>query len=384
MSSLKKSLLNKMIKKILFLTGTRADFGKLKSLIHKVESAEQFDAHLFVTGMHMIATYGMTAKEVEKSGFQSIYKYINQNKHDSMDVILSKTIIGLSDYVKELKPDMIVVHGDRVEAMAGAIVGSLNNILVSHIEGGEVSGTIDELIRHSVSKMSHLHFVSNEKAKQRLLQLGEREESVYEIGSPDLDIMTSSKLPKLEDVKLRYEIDFNEYAVFMYHPVTTDVENLPQHIRETVNALIDSRQQYVVIYPNNDLGSDIIINELSRLKENANFRLFPSLRFECFLTLLKNTKFIIGNSSAGIREVPFYGLPTINLGSRQYNRSNAKSIFNVNENYDSILDTIKMALSSQVEPVHEFGEGNSDMKFLSLLSGNEIWKTSKQKIFHDR
>jgi UDP-N-acetylglucosamine 2-epimerase (hydrolysing) len=186
-----------MTKKILFLTGTRADFGKLKSLMHKVEDAEQFDAHLFVTGMHMIATYGMTANEVEKSGFQSIYKYINQNKHDSMDVILSKTIMGLSDYVKEVQPDMIVVHGDRVEAMAGAIVGALNNILVSHIEGGEVSGTIDELIRHSVSKMSHLHFVSNEKAKQRLLQLGEREKSVYIIGSPDLDIMTSSNLPKL-------------------------------------------------------------------------------------------------------------------------------------------------------------------------------------------
>jgi UDP-N-acetylglucosamine 2-epimerase (hydrolysing) len=373
-----------MIKKILFLTGTRADFGKLKSLMHKVEGAEQFETHIFVTGMHMIATYGMTAKEVEKSGFQSIYKYINQNKHDSMDVILSKTITGLSDYVKELQPDMIVVHGDRVEAMAGAIVGALNNILVSHIEGGEVSGTIDELIRHSVSKMSHLHFVSNEKAKQRLLQLGELEQNVYEIGSPDLDIMTSSHLPTLEDVKLRYEIDFDKYAIFMYHPVTTDVENLPQNIRETVNALIDSGQQYIVIYPNNDLGSDIILNELSRLKGNANFRLFPSLRFECFLTLLKNTKFIIGNSSAGIREVPFYGIPSINLGSRQDNRSNARSIFNVNEDYDSILDTIKLALSSKFKPVQEFGEGNSDVKFLNYLSGMEILNTSKQKIFRDR
>ncbi|MDF5252590.1 UDP-N-acetylglucosamine 2-epimerase, partial [Vibrio parahaemolyticus] len=147
------------MKKMLFLTGTRADFGKLKSLISKVEENPALEAHIFITGMHMMAKYGMTANEVDKAGFKSTYRYINQNGFDSMDVVLSKTIQGLSDYVKELGPDMIVIHGDRVEAMAGDIVGALNNILVAHVEGGEVSGTIDELIRHSVSKMSHLHFV---------------------------------------------------------------------------------------------------------------------------------------------------------------------------------------------------------------------------------
>ncbi len=373
-----------MTKRILFLTGTRADFGKLKSLIHKVENSEKFDVHIFVTGMHMISTYGMTAKEVEKSGFKSIYKYINQNKHDSMDVILAKTIMGLSDYAKELKPDMIVVHGDRVEAMAGAIVGSLNNILVSHIEGGEVSGTIDELIRHSVSKMSHLHFVSNNRARERLLQLGENENSIYVIGSPDLDIMTSPNLPSLYDATKRYDIDFESYAVFMYHPVTTDIINLPQNIKQTVDALIKSKLQYIVIYPNNDDGSEIILNELSRLEHNTNFKVFPSLRFECFLTLLKNSQFIIGNSSAGIREVPFYGLPSINLGTRQKNRSNAQSIFNINEDTNVILDTIEKALLSKFEPEKEFGEGNSDEVFSKLLEKDELWNTSNQKIFIDK
>ncbi|MPY01274.1 MULTISPECIES: UDP-N-acetylglucosamine 2-epimerase, partial [unclassified Salinivibrio] len=165
------------MKKILFLTGTRADFGKLKSLIGKVESHPHFEAYVFITGMHMMAKYGMTAREVEKAGFKNLYTYINQNSYDSMDITLAKTIQGLSDYVAETSPDMIVVHGDRVEAMAGAIVGALNNILVAHVEGGEVSGTIDELIRHSVSKMSHIHFVSNQMAKSRLIQLGETESS---------------------------------------------------------------------------------------------------------------------------------------------------------------------------------------------------------------
>ncbi|UPR28455.1 UDP-N-acetylglucosamine 2-epimerase (hydrolyzing) [Vibrio crassostreae] len=372
------------MKKILFLTGTRADFGKLKSLIKKVEEHPEFDAHIFITGMHMIAKYGMTANEVSKAGFKSLYKYINQNGHDSMDIVLSKTIQGLSDYVKELQPDMIVVHGDRVEAMAGAIVGSLNNILVAHIEGGEVSGTIDELIRHSVSKMSHLHFVSNEKAKSRLIQLGEAESNIFVIGSPDLDIMTSPNLPTLDEAKERYNIPYDEYSVFMYHPVTTEVEKLPQQISNAVDALLESKENFVVIYPNNDHGSEVIINELARLEGNDHFKVYPSLRFEYFLTLLKNAKLMVGNSSAGVREVPFYGKPSINLGSRQDNRSDARSIINVTESKACILEAIKEAQMTTFEPVMEFGQGTSDLLFLDSISQGSFWSTSKQKLFIDR
>ncbi len=373
-----------MNKKILFLTGTRADFGKLKSLIKKVEGSTALDAHIFVTGMHMLAKYGMTANEVEKSGFSSIYKYINQNEYDSMDIILAKTIQGVSDYVKEIKPDMIVVHGDRVEAMAGAIVGALNNILVSHIEGGEVSGTIDELIRHSVTKLSHLHFVSNQSAKDRLIQLGESESSIYIFGSPDLDIMTSPALPSLENTKEHYGITFSKYSVFMYHPVTTEVESLPNKIKETIDALIESDKQFIVIYPNNDHGSEIIINELKRLNHNPNFKIFPSIRFEYFLTLLKNADFMIGNSSAGVREMPFYGKSSINLGSRQNNRSKALSIFNVDELKDDILQTIELASNSTFEEEKEFGHGNSDELFIKELERISLWDTPKQKIFIDQ
>ncbi|QUM77864.1 UDP-N-acetylglucosamine 2-epimerase (hydrolyzing) [Moritella sp. 24] len=371
------------MKKIVFLTGTRADFGKLKSLINKVEGSNEFDAHIFVTGMHMLSKYGMTANEVTKSGFKSIYRYINQHSGDSMDGILAKTIHGLSDYIKEIEPDMIVVHGDRVEAMAGAIVGSLNNILVAHIEGGEVSGTIDELIRHAVSKMSHLHFVCNEKAKQRLIQLGELSSSIYIIGSPDLDIMTSINLPSLDDVKLRYGIEFDKYAVFMYHPVTTDLDALPYNIKQTVDAMLESDHNYVVIYPNNDHGTDIIIKELSRLEGNERFKIYPSLRFESFLTLLKNTTFMMGNSSAGVREIPFYGLPSINLGSRQDGRAKAKSIINVNENCDDILNAIDLTGVSKLMPVREFGNGNSDELFFNELTKPMLWNKAKQKVFVD-
>ncbi|BCN25706.1 UDP-N-acetylglucosamine 2-epimerase [Vibrio alfacsensis] len=371
------------MKKILFLTGTRADFGKLKSLIKKVEYHAQFEAHIFITGMHMMAKYGMTANEVEKSGFKSLYKYINQNGHDSMDIVLSKTIQGLSDYVQDLKPDMIVVHGDRVEALAGAIVGSLNNILVAHIEGGEVSGTIDELIRHSVSKMSHLHFVSNDFARKRLIQLGECESSIFVIGSPDLDIMKSNELPSLVDVKDRYDIDFDKYSILMYHPVTTALNELGENIREVVSGVIDSGLNYVVIFPNNDHGSDVIINEYERLKGNCRFKIYPSVRFEYFLTLLKNAEFIIGNSSAGVREAPFYGKPTINLGSRQNNRSNAESILNVEENSQQILSAIRQSERKLFLKTREFGDGKSNELFIKAIQEEKTWQVRTQKIFMD-
>lgn len=371
------------MRKILFLTGTRADYGKLKSLIRRVADSDQFEDHIFATGMHLLSKYGMTVNEIEKSGFKSIYKFINHNLSDSMDVILSKTIHGLSDYVKELSPDMIVVHGDRVEALAGAIVGSLNNILVAHIEGGEVSGTIDELIRHSVSKMSHLHLVANDNAKNRLLQLGEHKDNVFIIGSPDFDMMTSNELPSINEVRDRYNIVFDEYAVFMYHPVTTEVDNLSQNIKETIDALIESNIKYIVIYPNNDLGSKIILKEFERLEHNENFKIFPSVRFECFLTLLKHSKFMVGNSSAGVREVPFYGKPTINLGSRQNKRSNASSIINVNEVKEDILRALELAKTSSFEPIQEFGEGNSDELFFEIICSKSTWNTPKQKVFCD-
>jgi len=149
-----------MMKNILFVTGTRADYGKIKSLMKKVKKSSDFDLMIFVTGMHMLSKYGATYNEIEKDGFTNLYKYINQTENSSMDNVLANTILGLSNYINEYQIDLIVVHGDRVEALAGAIVGALNNIRVAHIEGGEISGTIDDSIRHAITKFSHIHFVA--------------------------------------------------------------------------------------------------------------------------------------------------------------------------------------------------------------------------------
>jgi UDP-N-acetylglucosamine 2-epimerase (hydrolysing) len=369
--------------KIVFLTGTRADFGKLKSLIEILSSDEQFEVHIFATGMHMDEKYGFTVKEIELYNYSNIFKYINHDSDSVMDMTLGRTIQGFASYVHLIKPDLIVVHGDRLEALAGASVGALNNVLVAHIEGGEISGTIDELIRHAVSKLSHTHFVANEDAKKRLVQMGEIENSVYIIGSPDMDIMRSKKLPSLENVFKHYGISFSQYAISLFHPVTTEVEYLAEYARNYFAALNESGLNYIVIYPNNDKGSEFIMHHIRECQGNEKCKVFPSIRFESFLTLIKNASFIIGNSSAGIREAPYYGIPTINIGSRQNKRSTNADIIHVSYSKNDILHAIQNALQKHIEPKQLFGSGESDLLFAEILHTAQFWKTSKQKIFSD-
>jgi UDP-N-acetylglucosamine 2-epimerase (hydrolysing) len=372
------------MKRILFLTGTRADFGKIKSLIEICNNSKDFEVDIFVTGMHLHKQYGETVIEIERCGYPRIFKFFNYTSETTMDLTLAKTIDGLSGYIKEYRPDLIIVHGDRAEALAGAIVGALNNILVGHIEGGEVSGTIDELIRHSVSKLSHIHFVSNELAKKRLVQMGELEEQVFIIGSPDIDVMFSNNLPSLSLVKEYYQIPFEKYAVVLFHPVTTEQDRIQKDVDLFVNSMLSDSGNYVVIFPNNDMGSSTILSAYKSLKENPRFKIFPSLRFEYFLTLLKNAEFMIGNSSAGIREAPYYGIPSINLGSRQRNRAFGETIIHADFESGEIANAITTARTrGKGQPKYDFGKGNSSEQFFEIVSHPNFWNSAHQKQFND-
>lgn len=370
-------------KKVAFLTGTRADFGKLKSLIEILNQGVLFEVFIFVTGMHLDEKFGFTVNEIERYNYPNIFKYINHDSEEMMDMTLGKTIQGFASYVHIIKPDLIIVHGDRIEALAGASVGALNNIQVAHIEGGELSGTVDEIIRHAVSKMSHTHFVANEDAKKRLIQMGEMEGDIYIIGSPDMDLMLSDKLPSVEQVKKHYEIDFEHYAISLFHPVTTEMEAMETYADQYFKALELSKLNYLVVYPNNDKGSEIIQSKIRKLKKKNCFKIFPSIRFESFITLLKNAQFLIGNSSAGIREAPYYGLPTVNVGSRQNKRSNNEDIIHTGYNTAEIGAGIKLALEKKIPAKQLFGAGNSDILFKEILSNQQFWEKNKQKTFSD-
>ncbi len=379
-----RRLKSKAMKKILFITGTRADYGKIKSLLKEVEADPQFELYIFVSGMHLVDKLGSTYREVLKDKYENVYVDFSQANTGIMSFDLGNVISDLTNYCRKIKPDMIVIHGDRIDALAGAVVGALNNIVVAHIEGGELSGTIDESIRHANTKLSHLHLVSNQEAKERLLQLGEETKRIFVIGSPDVDIMLSDRLPSLDEAKKRYEIGFEKYAICMYHPVTTEVGKLKRNVENLVNAMLDSERNYIVVYPNNDLGSDTIIEEYSRLKNNERFRVFPSLRFEHFLTLLKNADFMIGNSSAGIRETGVYGVPGIDIGTRQRGRYSErnKNLQHVEGSYEDIVNAIAQA-DNYKKISYQFGTGNSTEKFMEIIRDDSIWNMSIQKVFVD-
>ncbi|MSN95608.1 UDP-N-acetylglucosamine 2-epimerase (hydrolyzing) [Campylobacter sp. FMV-PI01] len=371
------------MKKLLFITGTRADFGKIKPLLNYVEKSSKFELYLIVTGMHMMEIYGGTFREILNHNYKNIYLASNQFKNEPMSSVTANTINLFSRFFDEINPDMIFIHGDRLEALSGAIAGAFSNTLVCHIEGGEISGTIDESIRHAVSKFSHLHLVANKEAKNRLIKMGEDKKTIFIIGSPDLDVMASDDLPNLSEALNHYEINFKDYALSLFHPVTTETKNLEIYTKNYFDALKKSDLNYIIIYPNNDSGSKFIIDEISNLKELSNFKIFPSIRFEYFLTLLKNAKFIIGNSSAGIREAPFYKVKTINVGTRQNGRIKDGVVLNVSYKSDEILKAIKSLDKFNPKFTNEFGSGNSVSEFDKFINNDEIWQTNIQKRFYE-
>ena len=254
--------------------------------------------------------------------------------------------------------------------------------MTGHIEGGEISGNIDEIIRHSISKLSHVHFTSNKKASKRLLKMGEDKKTVYTIGSPDIDLLFQKPLISFEKIKKRYEINFKkkDYGIFIWHPDSLNKNVISLHTKKILNFLIKSKLNYIVIYPNNDYGNDVIIRLIRQKLKTQNFKIFPSIRFENFIQIMKNSKFIIGNSSAGIREAPYFGLNIINIGDRQNLRSDNKEINNINVNLLKNLNLNKI-LKKKVSKKKQFGYGNSFQKFYHILNKESFWLTEKQKQF---
>ena len=368
-------------KRVLFVTGTRADFGKMKPLIQVTESSPNYEVHVAITGMHLLSTFGDTWREVTTTLNCQNHLISNSADSPSQDVILSRTIESFGNLVRSIHFDLVVVHGDRVEALGSALVGLLNNIPIAHVEGGEVSGTVDEMLRHATSKLSTYHLVANNSARTRLLQMGESEESIRIIGSPDLDVMASSYLPSLEQVHSHYEIGSIEYGILIFHPNVTNPEETKNDLLELVEFLRGTNKYFVVVYPNNDPGHLEILAALKSV-ENANVRLLPSMRFEYFLTLLKFAKLIIGNSSAGIREAPFYGTPTINIGTRQNNRSDLNQISNLVGAVAKVIEAeVDRLWDVRFEISFEFGDGTSTELFEGLLIQNYFQTLDIQKSF---
>lgn len=371
-----------MTRRILFVTGTRADFGKIEPLALASRDAGMA-VSFFVTGMHMMDRYGLTKIEVARTPGILSHEFLNQRAGDPQDMVLAKTVLGFSDFVAEHRPDLIVVHGDRVEALACALVAATNYIRCAHIEGGEVSGTIDEIFRHCNTKLAHHHFVSSAAARARVMAMGEPGTAVHAIGSPELDFHARPSGVTLDEVRARYDIPFAEYGICIFHPVTSEAADMGAQAAALYGALDRSGRDFVLILPNNDPGSGAIFDVIDSLP-TARFRRIPSMRFAHFSELMKNAACMLGNSSAGVREAPFLGIPSLDVGSRQTNRSEAPSVHHCAARDSAAIAAFLARQWGRRHPPHKaFGEGRAADRFVTVLKDPGFWGQPLQKAFHD-
>ena len=371
-----------MTRHLLVLTGTRADFGKLQPLAAAARDAGH-RVTFFVTGMHLMDRYGLTVNEVRRMPGVTVHEVPNQSEGDPQDLILARTVTGFSAFARAARPDLVILHGDRIEALAGALVAATNYIRSAHVEGGEVSGTIDEVFRHCNTKLCTHHFVSSEAAAARVRSLGEPLETIHVIGSPELDFHARPSGVTIDEVRDRYAIPFPSYGIATFHPVTSEQDTIARQAADLFGALAESRRPFVVIAPNNDPGSAAIFEAIETLPKDR-FRILPSMRFAHFSELMKNAACMVGNSSAGVREAPFLGLPSLDIGTRQSNRSDAPSVTACEaSDRATILAFLRDHWGRQAVPHEGFGQGTAAHRFVETLARPSFWSLSLQKAFRD-
>jgi UDP-N-acetylglucosamine 2-epimerase (hydrolysing) len=371
-----------MTRSVLFVTGTRADFGKIEPLAVAARDAGM-RIGFWVTGMHMLERYGLTKIEVHRVPGADVFEYLNQRPGDPQDMVLAKTVLGFSDFLAEHRPDLVVVHGDRIEALAASLVAATNYVRSAHIEGGEVSGTIDEVFRHCNTKLATHHFVSSEGAKARVMSMGEESSAIHVIGSPELDVHGQPSGVTLDEVRARYAIPFADYGIATFHPVTSETSTMARQADAFFGALEASGRSFVVILPNNDPGADAILAAIHHLPE-ARFRRIPSMRFAHFSELMRNAAVMVGNSSAGVREAPWLGLASLDIGTRQRNRTSAPSVrVAAADDRATILEFLATEWGRRHPRDEGFGEGRAADRFVAVLSDPAFWARPLQKAFRD-
>ena len=367
--------------KIYIITERRADYSRFKPILDLIKADEKLDYVLTVTGAHLKKEMGYTKDEIINDGFEIDYE-IDMFTEDndtggSMVRAFSRVADKITYTLEESKPNLILAGFDIGANLAATIAGAHMNIPVAHIQGGEVTGTIDESIRHAMSKFAHYHLASNEDAKQRLIKLGELPKNIFNVGCPSIDaIMRTKDDPSVLE---KFDLKENNYFILLQHPVTSEYENSKAQILVTIAALKKARINVLVILPNNDAGHSKIINEL----KNSSFKLVESLNLNEYVNLLKRSSGLVGNSSSGIHETSSFNIPTINIGSRQNGRLRSKNIFDVNHSEKEIIDAIKKCQEFKRKKIiidNLYGDGNSAKRIIKLikkieLSNNVIQKT---------
>ncbi|MBI34681.1 MAG: UDP-N-acetylglucosamine 2-epimerase (hydrolyzing) [Flavobacteriales bacterium] len=378
------------MKKISVVTGTRAEYGLLKPLIKLLNDDSDFDLQLMATAMHLSPEYGMTINEIINDGFPIVKKIECLNDTDSAVGISKSISVALSSFAlafEEIKPELIIILGDRTEMLAVAIAASIANIPIAHIHGGETTeGAYDEGIRHAITKMSYYHFTSTEDYQNRVIQLGENPSRVFNVGAIGLDSIKT--LPLLSKEEFEKSINFNlgkKCALITYHPVTLEEATAANQFKSILTCL-DSIPDLRMIFTHANSDRDgKIINQMIKEYVNQNNEKaaeFKSLGQLRYLSALQYIDVVVGNSSSGVIEVPYFNIPTINIGDRQKGRVAPESVLNCMPKEKDILNSLKKALSLDFQEAIQnqnqlYGTGNASLKIMNVLKKDDVVNLKK-------
>jgi GDP/UDP-N,N'-diacetylbacillosamine 2-epimerase (hydrolysing) len=378
-------------RKILIITERRADYSRFKPILSIIRKSKNLEYKLIVTGSHLLKKHGYTINEIIKDNFKIHYRINNfsnktkVNDGESMILGIGKILIRISKIIKKTKPHIILTGFDIGGNFALTIAGAHLNIPVAHIQGGEVTGSIDESLRHAMSKFSNYHLVANIDAKKRLVKMGELKKNIYVVGCPSLDALFSAKKIDSKDILKKFNLDLKkDFAIIIQHPVTSEDNYSGKQIIETIKAVKKIPIQALFVLPNNDSGHDKIIKIIRKSK----IRWTKSLSLSEYSTLLSHAKLLIGNSSSGIHEAASFNLAVINVGTRQDGRLKPRNVINANYNCDDIYKKIKFCLfnkrfiRSLKSLKNPYGDGKSSHKITNILSKiNLSISTQKQNTY---
>jgi len=387
------------VRKICFFVGSRANYSSCKSIMRAVKAHQDLQLQVVIGSSAILDRYGNIENMIKDDGFDidaKFYMIIEGENPITMAQSTGLGIIEMTMILDNLRPDMVVVVGDRFEVMAPTIVASYINIPIVHTMGGEVSGTIDESIRHAITKMAHIHFAANEDARQRIIKMGENPDMVFNFGCPRIDLVKhiiennrnndvfekEDFFEKFKGVGGQFNIKKDNFLLVSQHPVTTEYGENRKNIEATLKALSDLKMPTIMLWPNADAGSDEISKGIRTFRERGStdwLHVFINLPIDVYVELMSMCACMIGNSSSAIREGAFIGVPAVNIGTRQKGRIRGKNVIDVDYNADQIKENvIKQIDSGKIDSDHIYGTGDAGPLIAEKLADLKNVKTQKQ------
>jgi GDP/UDP-N,N'-diacetylbacillosamine 2-epimerase (hydrolysing) len=384
-----------MNKKICIVTATRAEYGIYRPLLKRLSADPSFKIQLVVTGTHLSHLYGFTYKEIEKDGFNIDLKIkipVKNKSHLDVADSASEALHKIAKAFQKLQPDLVMLLGDRYEMLASAFAAHLSHVPVAHIHGGEVTeGSLDDSMRHAITKLSKLHFASTEKHRQRIIQLGEMPQHIYNVGSLGVENIKTLKLLSRAELELKLKIKINKpFAVVTLHPATNENVSTLELANNVFNALRKVKELNLLItYPNADEGSNLIIKAIKKFnaEQGSRVKVVESLGALNYLSLLKYSNLVIGNSSSGVIEAPSFRIPVINIGNRQQSRITARNVIHSSSDEADIIRSIKKGLSrafvnKAAKAINPYENGKASVNILKALKKYKNFSSIEKK-FHD-